>query len=117
MNFDNELQIPSFSLSILGRTDPGKHFYLYYETGIKFIPSYELNISYSNTYSNPPDLDAYGPAGVGMSFNITKFLSLNSQAIYSFIPADLTYENNDVTLENQSNLRGIMLKFALAFKF
>ena len=115
-------RFPTFHYQLLdGQIQLSLSIY-YYETGIKFIPSYDLNMSYSDSHSNPPDLEASGTAagifaGAGMSFNITKFLSFNTQAICSFIPIDLTYENNDVTLENHSNLGGIMLKFALAFKF
>jgi len=123
-SYENSALIPNFTLGISGRLLSLKSIQLFYEAGIDFVPSYDLEMSYASESTNPPDMDADGVAvGVyaktGANFRITKSLSFRTSLMYSFIPAAPEYTNSEGSekINVETNLGGVGLETGLAIVF
>ncbi len=123
-SYENIADIFNFTLGITGKLLTSESFQLFYETGINFIPGYGLELQYSDESSDPPDMNAEGPAlGVycktGVNIRIVKSLYFKTALMYSYIPTEIEYANGEasVKMNEKTNLGGIGLETGLSFNF
>jgi len=115
-SFENTAEIPSLSIGLTGRSNIIKAVQFHYETGVRLIPDYSLEVQYSDNNSETPDLDAEDVAfGIytraGVDFKIVKPFYLSSSIEYSYIPVSIEYStyNGHVKKTVKSNLGGVGL--------
>ena len=122
--FDNIAYIAFFNLGFTGRFFPNKNLQPYYEMGITFCPSYDMEIKYSSNGNERPDLEAEGAAlGLyfvgGVNIKLAKHFNLSTGVFYSFIPVAFEYSNSEGSVRSNvdTNLGGIGLQLGLNYSF
>lgn len=123
-SYENIAIIPNFTLGVTGKFLTSEILQLFYETGVNFIPGYDLEMQYSDESSDPPDMNADGVAlGVycktGANIKLSKSLNFKTALLYSYIPTELEYTNfeGSAKINEKSNLGGIALETGLSFSF
>jgi outer membrane protein W len=124
VEYSNEAIIPYFNLGLTGRYNISNSIKPFYEVGITFSPAYNFELRYHTNIYNREDFDADGVAiglyiASGINIKLSKSLSFNTAAYYSFIPTTLEYTqtSDGVSMTEETNIGGFGIQTGLIFNF